>query len=276
MTPSTSTAEPTAGPAAVTGPRHWTREQIERRARELGQWFHNLDLQGVRTAPDHFLGDYPAIKFRNFAHALPGDLRGRTVLDIGCNGGFYSMEMKRRGADRVLGIDFDDRYLAQARFAAEVNGLDIEFRKLSVYDVASLGERFDVVIFMGVLYHLRHPLLALDLIHDHVARDLLLFQSMQRGSNEVEPVKGDYPFSETDLFERPGFPRTYFIEHKYAGDPTNWWVPNRACTEAMLRSAGFEVLEHPEEEVFVCRYLDVPEAPWGPRAVYPAKSKDEG
>jgi tRNA (mo5U34)-methyltransferase len=62
-----------------------------------------------------------------------------------------------------------------------VTGQEIEFRKLSVYDVGQLGERFDLVIFMGVLYHLRHPLLALDLIHEHVADDLLLFQSMQRG-----------------------------------------------------------------------------------------------
>ena len=71
--------------------------------------------------------------------ALPADLSGQTVLEIGCNAGFYSMEMKRRGAGRVVGIDTDARYLAQARFAAEYSGLDIEFRQLSVYDVASLG-----------------------------------------------------------------------------------------------------------------------------------------
>jgi tRNA (mo5U34)-methyltransferase len=45
----------------------------------------------------------------------------------------------------------------------------------------------------------------------------------------------------------------YFIEHKYAGDPTNWWIPNRACTEAMLRSSGFEIIAHPEDEVFLCQ-----------------------
>ncbi len=142
------------------------------------------------TAPDHFLGDYPDVKFQRFAHALPADLTGKSVLDIGCNGGFYSMEMKRRGAARVLGIDCDEHYLAQARFAADVAGLDIEFAQLSVYDVGALGERFDIVIFMGVLYHLRHPLLALDLIREHVAGDLLLFQSMQRGSREVDAAGG--------------------------------------------------------------------------------------
>ena len=266
MSPPSTTLEPasTAGPMSP--------EQIHRRVRELGEWFHNINLKGVQTAPEHFLGDYPAFKWREFAGAIPTDLRGKTVLDIGCNGGFYSIEMKKRGADRVLGIDYDERYLNQARFAAEVNGLDIEFRPMSVYDVAKLGERFDIVLFMGVLYHLRHPLLALDLIHDHVCRDLFIFQSMQRGSKDIEPLQDDYRFWQTEMFERPSYPRMYFVEKKYCGDPTNWWIPNRACSEAMLRSAGFDILNHPEDEVYVCRWLDIPEADWGPRAVYPSRS----
>src|SRR5437868_9333546 len=206
-----------------------TAAEIQEHVHELGNWFHNLDLRGVKTAPNHFLGDYPQVKWKQFSHAIPEDMTGKSVLDIGCNAGFYSLEMKRRGAERVVAIDFDEQYLAQARFAAEVNETEIEFRKLSVYDVASLGEKFDVVFFMGVFYHLRHPLLALDLIHEHVIRDLLVFQSMQRGSAEVAPVAGNYPFEDTAPFEQPGFPRLHFIEHHYAGDPTNWWVPNRAC-----------------------------------------------
>jgi tRNA (mo5U34)-methyltransferase len=227
-------------------------EQISRRIEELGEWFQNINLDGIPTAPHHFLGDYPAVKWKSFAHAVPRDLSGKTVLDIGCNAGFYSMEMKRRGAARVLGIDFDSVYLAQARFAAEVSCLDIEFRQMSVYDVASLHERFDVVLFMGVLYHLRHPLLALDLIYEHVAKDLLIFQSMQRGSQTVAKLNEDYPFSETAIFEETGYPVMHFVENRYAHDPTNWWVPNRACTEAMLRSAGFFIDSHPEEEVYIC------------------------
>src|SRR3954467_12405335 len=146
-----------------------SREEIRRRVDALGPWFHNLDLKGVSTAPAHFLGDYPRVKWRSFAGIISDNLKGKTGLDIGCNAGFYAMEMKRRGADRVLGLDTDDDYLAQAKFAAEVNGLKIEFRKLSTYDVAQLGEKFDLVIFMGVLYHLRHLLLALDGVQDHVA-----------------------------------------------------------------------------------------------------------
>lgn len=243
-------------------------DEIRRRAEALGEWFHNIDLDGVKTAPNHFLHDYPASKWRRFAHVVPADLRGRSVLDIGCNGGFYSIEMKRRGADRVLGIDSDDRYLAQARFAAEVLGQEIEFRNLSVYDVARLGERFDVVIFMGVLYHLRHPLLALDLIHEHVAHDLLLFQSIQRGATEAMPLQPDYDFAETDVFDDARYPKLHFVEQRYSHDPTNWWVPNAACAEAMLRSAGFAIIGHPEQEVYLCRRAEAPE---GAGAIYPAK-----
>jgi tRNA (mo5U34)-methyltransferase len=248
-----------------------TTEAIERRVFELGEWFHNLDLRGVHTAPHHFLGDYPAVKWRRFADALPADLSGRTVLDIGCNAGFYAIEMKRRGAERVVGIDSDNDYLSQARFAAEVIGVELELRELSVYDVGTLGERFDIVLFLGVLYHLRHPLLALDLIHEHAARDLRVFQSMQRGSNEIEPLEADYPFTAAEVFDRPGFPKLHFIEQCYAGDPTNWWAPNRACSEAMLRSAGFAIIARPEEEVFICRRQELP---GGSLAVYPRTGEE--
>jgi tRNA (mo5U34)-methyltransferase len=242
-------------------------DQIRERVRELGPWFHNLDLAGVQTAPDHFLGDYPRVKWREFAHAIPTDLTDRTVLDIGCNAGFYSIEMKRRGAARVLGIDSDRRYLAQAEFAAEIAGVDIELRQMSVYQVPALGTRFDLVLFMGVLYHLRYPLLALDILHEHAVGDRLVFQSMLRGSPRTSEFGSDYSFEVVDHFEDPAYPRMFFVEHKYAGDPTNWWIPNLACAEAMLRSAGFRILDHPEEEVFICRRAEEQhahrrEVPW--------------
>jgi tRNA (mo5U34)-methyltransferase len=230
-----------------------SKDDIRQRVDALGPWFHNLDLNGVRTAPRHFLGDYPNVKWRRFASVIPPRLEGKSVLDIGCNAGFYAMEMKRRGADRVLGVDTDDEYLEQARFAAGVKGLKIEFQKLSAYDVGQLGEQFDLVIFMGVLYHLRHPLLALDLIHEHVARDLLLFQSMQRGDDRVDRIETNYDFWTTEQFDSPGYPKLHFIEHRYADDPSNWWAPNRACVEAMLRSAGFVITAHPEDEVYLCK-----------------------
>ena len=87
-----------------------TTEDIRARVEALSPWFHDMDLNGVRTAPDHFLPGYPASKFLRFAHALPADLTDKSVLDIGCNAGFYSFEMRRRGAARDRGAD-----LAQAQ-----------------------------------------------------------------------------------------------------------------------------------------------------------------
>jgi tRNA (mo5U34)-methyltransferase len=258
---------------------------LRQKVAALAPWFHNIDLGGgIVTAPDHFLGDYPRFKYERFASALPRTLEGKSVLDIGCNAGFYSVEMKRRGATRVVGIDSDDRYLAQATLACTSLGFDdIEFRNLSVYDVAMLGERFDLVIFMGVFYHLRHPLLALDLIREHVVGDRLLFQTMQRGSNETVDVPENHPFhmegtyEPSPIFDDPAYPKMHFIERRYADDWTNWWAPNRACSEAMLRSAGFEIEQRPEEEVYLCRVAPVPYAGWGgPFAIYPAQTSTKG
>jgi tRNA (mo5U34)-methyltransferase len=225
--------------------------ELEKRIAELGDWFHNLDLHGVPTAPNHFLGDFPNIKWRNIKGEIPSDLRGAAVLDIGCNGGFYSIEMKRRGADRVLGIDVDERYLNQARFAADTLGLNIEFQQCSVYNVDQIAGQFDFVLFMGVFYHLRYPLFALDRVVRKVGGQLI-FQSMIRGSQNLRQWDNDYPFWRDDMFHDPDFPAMYFIEKKYAHDPTNWWIPNRAAVEAMLRSSGLKILSNPEPETWIC------------------------
>ena len=263
-------ARPAAVPAAGA-----QDDGLARRIEALSPWFQNMDLGGHWTAPDHFLGNYPSDKFRRFADALPGDLTGRTVLDIGGNAGFYAIEMKRRGAERVVGIDEDERYLAQARLACETTGCEVDLHRLSVYDVARLGERFDVVLFLGVLYHLRHPLLALDLIHAHVSRDMLVFQSLQRGSAEVAELDEDYGFEEANVFHHPGFPRLHFVEREYAHDWTNWWIPNRACAEAMLRAAGFAIEKRVPEDVYICRHGEVPYGRRKEAAVYPARG-DQG
>ncbi len=229
------------------------RALLEEQVRGLGDWFHNLDLLGVRTAPNHFLGDFPNVKWKHIAKAVPQDLSGAHVLDLGCNGGFYSIQMKRRGAERVLGIDVDDRYLNQARFAAKTLALDIEFEKRSVYDVDALVGQFDYVFFMGVFYHLRYPLFALDKVIKKV-RDggRLVFQTMLRGSIEAKQWEQDYQFWNTEVFGDPDYPAMYFVEHSYANDPTNWWIPNRGAAEGMLRSSGLEILDHPESETWIC------------------------
>lgn len=230
------------------------RSALEQQVCELGEWFHNIDLLGVPTAPNHFLGDFPSLKWRQIATAVPEDLTGASVLDIGCNGGFYSIEVKRRGAKRVLGVDVDDRYLRQARFATHTLGLAIEFEKCSVYDVDKIAGQFDYVFFMGLFYHLRYPLFALDTVIKKVQpQGRLIFQTMLRGSHETKRWEKDYPFSETEMFRDPAYPAMYFVEHSYANDYTNWWIPSCAAAEAMLRSSGLEILEHPEAETWICQ-----------------------
>lgn len=226
-------------------------EEIKRRVEELSPWFHDIELgKGIRTAPEHPLGNFLEEIWAHVRGYLPEDMTGQTVLDIGCNAGYYAQQLRRRGAE-VLGIDHDDRYLEQARFAAGVNGLDIDYRKMDVYEVDALDGRVDYVLFLGVFYHLRYPLFALDKAAK-LPRRRLIFQSMIRGVPGTIAVPDDTPITERALFEHPRFPALYFVENRYAGDPTNWWVPNEAGMEAMLRSAGLRIVDHPFQEMWVC------------------------
>ncbi len=221
----------------------------------LGPWFHNLHLpDGTQTVPNHPLiwGDFPACKWANLAGAVPADLRAWRVLDIGCNAGFYSFELARRGAE-VLGIDVDEHYLKQARWAAKEFDLEnqVQFRQMQVYDLARLPGTFDLVWFMGVFYHLRYPLLGLDLVAQKTAR-LLMFQTLTMPGEDILEPAADMDLLQRDAMLEAGWPKMAFIEHRLAGDPTNWWTPNLAGVEALLRSAGLRIVERLPEEVFLC------------------------
>jgi tRNA (mo5U34)-methyltransferase len=228
---------------------------------ELAPWFHNLHLpDGRQTAPDHPLGDFPRFKWEEIAPALPADLTGWTALDIGCNAGFYSFELARRGA-HVTGIDADEHYLRQARWAAELFdvGASVRFEQRGVYELARGDEQYDLVLFLGVLYHLRYPLLALDAVAAS-ARRLVVFQTLTMPGDDVTEAPDDLPFDERERLLEPGWPKAAFVEHKLADDETNWWAPNHAGVEAMLRSAGLEVVERPGHEIWVCRPRGLPPA----------------
>jgi tRNA (mo5U34)-methyltransferase len=220
----------------------------------LGPWFHNLHLpDGRQTAPDHPLGDFPHFKWKQIAPQLPADLAGWTALDIGCNAGFYSFELARRGA-MVTGVDHDGRYLRQARWAAEQLELAerVEFREATVYDLALTRERWDLVLFMGVLYHLRYPLLGLDIVARRVQR-LLVLQTLTMPGEERLDQPHDLALERRSRLRDPGWPKAAFIEHRLAGDATNWWAPSAAAVEAMARSAGLEPVSHPAHEIWICR-----------------------
>src|ERR1700751_741380 len=132
-------------------------DEIRAGVKALNQWFHQIELepglktklQAAATEPvDHPLGTWRLIE-----RCLPRDLAGRSVLDVGCNAGFYTIEAKRRGAARGLGIDAQRLHIRQARFAARVLGLDIEYQRMPVYDLsAHRNGKFDVTLALGLIY----------------------------------------------------------------------------------------------------------------------------
>ncbi len=221
---------------------------------ELGPWFHNLHLpDGTQTAPDHWLGDFPAFKWRQVAPHLPTDLHGWRILDIGCNAGYYSFELAKRGG-HVLGIDVDARYLRQAAWAAKELGLQdrVSFELMQLYELAQRPEDFDLIIFMGVFYHLRYPLLGLDIVAQKTKR-LLLFQTLMMPGEEIYAETHGLQLDERAALLEKGWPKMAFLEHEFAGDPTNWWAANQAGVEAMLRSSGLQIIARPGHEILLCR-----------------------
>lgn len=226
--------------------------EIQKEIEELKPWFHNLHLPGsVETAPDHWLGDFPNFKWKEIAPFIPEDLSGWKVLDVGCNAGFYTFQLAKRGAD-VLGIDVDSHYLKQAEWAAEKQGLQnkTRFRLMQVYDLAKEKESFDLIWFMGVLYHLRYPLLALDILSERNS-NMMVFQTLSMPGNEVITDTYDRDINDRNDLVKEGWPKMAFIEHKFSGDPTNWWLPNHPAIEAMLRSCGYKITGHPGHEIYV-------------------------
>lgn len=228
--------------------RDRTASQIDR----LAPWFHNLHLpSGHQTAAGHPLGDFPAFKWRQIAGVLDEDLRGVRALDVGCNAGFYSFQLAARGAD-VLAIDVDEHYLRQGRWAAQQ--LDpagrVRFRRMHLYDLGA-EERFDLILFLGVLYHLRYPQLALDLLAELSAGQMIV-QTLTMPGDAPAEVPADLPFDQRGRLAGPGWPKAAFIERSLAGDATNWWAPDDACVRAMLRAAGLRVVDAPAHETYVC------------------------
>jgi tRNA (mo5U34)-methyltransferase len=227
---------------------------LEKEIVALGPWFHNLHFDGnIQTAPNHPLGDFPKFKWEKISPHIPGNLEGWRVLDIGCNAGYYSFELAKRGAD-VLGIDIDEHYLKQAKWAAgkfKMKGRT-EFRRLQVYDILKMKDTFDLILFMGVFYHLRHPLLALDIVTQKFSQ-LMVFQTMTMPGDKISESADNIEITDRERLLEEGFPKVAFIEKALSGDNTNWWAPNIAAVEAMLRSAGLEIMSKPAHEIYICR-----------------------
>jgi len=133
----------------------------------LQPWFHCIDLgHAIRTKTCSIAGepvDHPQGSWQTIREYLPEDLSGKSVLDVGCNAGFYAIEAKRRGAARVVAVDAQRFAIQQALFVRRVLGLDIEFHRRSVYDLnpRTMGQ-FDITLALGLIYHCKHLVRALE------------------------------------------------------------------------------------------------------------------
>jgi tRNA (mo5U34)-methyltransferase len=186
------------------------------------RWYHTIDLGDGLVTPG-----VDETAYRLTRLELPASLAGRSVLDIGAWDGFFAFEAERRGAARVVASDWYSWHgpgwgtkagfeLARSILRSRVTDVDIDVMDLSPERVGT----FDVVLFLGVLYHLPHPLLALERIAS-VTRGLLILETVVDLVGLTRPAMAFYP------------------ERQLNDDPTNWWGPNPAAVHAMLRAVGF-------------------------------------
>jgi tRNA (mo5U34)-methyltransferase len=199
--------------------------ELRKRVSEI-QWFHTIDLGNGVVTPGVDNTPRKLAKIR-----MPNDLSGQTVLDIGAWDGFFAFEAERRGARRVLATDSfcwsGQAWGTRRGFELARQALDsqVEDKLIDVMDLspAAVG-LFDLVLFLGVLYHLRHPLLALEKVSSVTGRHLIV-------ETEVDMI-GIHP---------PAM--RFYAGRELNDDPTNWWAPNPPALYAMLQDVGFLQLE---------------------------------
>lgn len=212
----------------------FSEAEIRARVARVPHWHHVLHF-------DHGVSTPGAYDPRDLLARLElPDLRGKRVLDVGTRDGFFAFEAERRGAE-VLAVDHSDLDLTGFAVARELQGLRAEYRQANVYelDPREIGQ-FDVVLCLGLLYHLRHPLLALDRLRE-LCRELLLVESLacdaafHVGYHETRPLAELAP----GLHE---LPLAQFLPvGRFHGDATNKWVPNVAGLRALVEDAAFAV-----------------------------------
>ncbi|MBA3240715.1 MAG: DUF1698 domain-containing protein, partial [Acidobacteria bacterium] len=235
-----------------------TREEILSELERLQPWFHRIDLGGgLSTKTESVMGepvDHPAGPWEVIGKCIPADLTGKTVLDVGCNAGFYAIEAKRRGAARVLGVDGQRQHVRQAVFVRGALGLDIEYRRMNVYELnrRTVGQ-FDITLALGLVYHLKHLVLALENLYE-VTRELLVVETAIMPPGRT-PESFTHPLGEAEMRLHP----LAFVENPPEAKEQvfNWFLPGTEALGALLRNAGFDEVEtvevKNERAVLVCR-----------------------
>jgi tRNA (mo5U34)-methyltransferase len=241
------------------------REEILSRIDRLGPWFHCIELgDGLLTKTASAVGEpveHPRPTWEKVRACLPEDVSGKSVLDVGCNAGFYSVELKRRGAGRVVGVDSQRNLIRQAAFVRDALGLDIEYQRLSVYDLDPRESgQFDVVLALGLIYHCKHLVLALEKLFA-VTRELLILETA------IYPPKkspGSFEYEVGGL--KPTLHPLAYVENAPEAKEAiyNWFLPSVESLRALLRNVGFD-----ETEVFPAATRDRAILACRKRAPYP-------
>jgi tRNA (mo5U34)-methyltransferase len=215
-------------------------DEIRRLIAEHGRWWHEIELApGIVTPGD----DSNRMKLPILDElGLPRDLSGKRALDIGASDGYFSFELEKRGAS-VVAIDFVPETYTGFATARKILGSKVEYRMDNVYNLTSVGYgTFDVVLFLGVLYHLRKPLAALDAIRSVMKEGAQLFAGtmlideyflLPDGStttlDAVNPLLKNVPLWQ------------FYPGDSLNGDYTNVFAPNRRALEAALQESQFRV-----------------------------------
>jgi tRNA (mo5U34)-methyltransferase len=201
----------------------------------LRPWFHTIPLDnGGCIERDAVYGSdrtYPAALWDLVRAILPVDVAGARVLDVGCNGGRLSIEMKRAGASEVVGLEAFPQYLQQARLARELTGLEIDYRQMDVYEVDERLGSFDITLFLGVIYHLKNPIGALENLA-RVTRGVIVVESAI-----LPEMREQLP--EMSHFGGRGHVAAFIENGGGIEALENWFVPTADALRAWLAAAGF-------------------------------------
>jgi tRNA (mo5U34)-methyltransferase len=212
-----------------------TKPEILQKIEALKPWFHSIDLgNGITIERDPVHGgdrNYPENLWKKLRELLPKNFHGLRVLDVGCNAGYVSVEMKRAGTAYVLGIEGFPQYLEQAKLVRDILQIDLDLQGLNVYQITEDLGQFDITLFLGVLYHLKHPLLALENLAK-VTKDLLVLESaILPEISPSNPHVRDYGGPTHELRFVSNNPGVEALQ--------NWFIPSLSCLKAFLRTIGF-------------------------------------
>jgi tRNA (mo5U34)-methyltransferase len=219
-------------------------EELRKRVASYPYWYHRIDLPGGIVTP----GWAP---IKSEAYKIPADLTGKRILDVGAWDGYWTFEALKRGARQVIAIDEFSDYLGSLDrsqrkgwetfdLCREALGFDSERcqrQEMSVYDIhEDRFGRFDVVFFFGTIYHLRHPLLALDLLSAVCDQEIYIESAIL---DDFSPYRGGlgkgYPGKQM-LME-------FYPDNQYGNNPANWWAPTLHCLAHLVRASGFKQVE---------------------------------